>query len=292
LEKLLSATPHFILEQENKPVAPVNRPSRSWRGFTVEHIAMEGTQPLDYSWSGETHYLAVHDVVLDEGVTIMDGQKADTTRDLRDTISFLPSGCGIEGWSKPTDRENSYTALYFDPHVLHDDLEIRYRDASLQPIPYARDGKLQQSMFKLRALITDPYAENIYAESACIMVAIEALGLKTVQASGILSHRQIRAVRDYIAAHLTSDISLSDMASAAQLSRYHFGRAFKATTGQSPYAYVMAHRVERAAELLASSALSIEAVASLTGFANAAKLRRYFCQVKGVTPAVFRRGQG
>jgi AraC family transcriptional regulator len=282
LETSLSRTPHFILEQERRPVAAANRPSRSWRGFTVEHIVMEGTQPLDYSWSGETHYLAVHDVVLDEGVTIMDGQKADTTRDLRDAISFLPSGCGIEGWSKPADRENSYTALYFDPHVLHDDLEIRYRDASLQPIPYARDGLLQQGMYKLRALITDPYAENIYAESACIMVAIEALGLKTLQASGILSHRQIGAVRDYIAAHLTSDISLSDMASAAQLSRYHFGRAFKATTGQSPYAY----------ELLTSSDLSIEAVASLTGFGNASKLRRYFHQVKGVTPAVFRRELG
>ncbi|MBB6122813.1 helix-turn-helix domain-containing protein [Sphingobium subterraneum] len=288
----MNATPHFTLDQENKPVASVNRPSRSWRGFTVEHVVVEGTKPVDYTWSGETHYLALHDVVLDEGVTIMDGQKADTTRDLRDTISFLPSGCGIEGWSKPADRANSYTALYFDPAVLHDDLELRYRGASLQPIPYARDGSLQQSMCKLRGMITDPYAENIYAESACIMVAIEALGLKAVQAPGVLSNRQINAVRDYIAAHLTSDISLSDMASAAQLSRYHFGRAFKATTGQSPYAYVMARRVERAAELLASSDLSIEAVASLAGFANAAKLRRYFCHAKGVTPVAFRRGLG
>jgi AraC family transcriptional regulator len=219
----------------------------------------------------------------------VDGLKPDATRDLRNTITFLPSGCGVDGWSMPAKRMNSFTALYFDPALLRDDLDVRYRVASLQPILYAKDGALQETMHKLTALVTNPDVDDIYAESACIIAALEALELKRPETTGTLTHRQIKAVCDYIAAHLTDHISLSDLASSAKLSRYHFGRAFKATTGQSPYAFVLAERIKRASELLSKGYLPIETVASLTGFHSTAQLRRNFQHMKGETPRTYRR---
>jgi AraC family transcriptional regulator len=280
-----------MLAYDDSTLEPVARPSRSWRGFAVEHVKLEGTDAYHFQWRGETHYLALHDILLDDGGSVVDELKRDATHDLRNTLTFLPSGCSIEGWSKPADRDNSFVALYFDPGALRNDLELRYASAVPKPVLYARDGRLVDTMRKLAALITDPLVDEVYAESACIVAAIEALGLKPPEKSGGLSRRQMKMVTDYVAAHLTAEISLSDLAAAAQLSRYHFARAFKVSTGQSPYLFVMAQRVEKAAELLASSDLPVEAVASLTGFGNMARLRRYFQQIKGETPRSFRRRQ-
>ena len=51
---------------------------------------------------------------------------------------------------------------------------------------------------------------------------------------------------------LADDLALDDLARAAGLSRAHFARAFRATTGQTPYGYLRARRVERARGLLAT----------------------------------------
>jgi AraC family transcriptional regulator len=288
----LSVIPDLALAYEDRPFDATVRPSRGWQGFAVEHVVTEGVEPYSFQWRGDTHYVALHDILLNDGGSVVDGIKPDATRDLRNTITFLPSGCSIEGWCLPARRVNSFTALYFKPGLLRDDLDLRYREVSLQPILYAREGRLQESMRKLSALIADPYVDDVYAESACILAAIEALGLKHPEKSGALTNRQIRMVSEYVAAHLTEEISLSDLAAAANLSRYHFARAFKAGTGQSPYVFVMAQRVERASELLAASDLPIEAVASLAGFGTTARLRRYFQQLKGETPRTFRRRFG
>lgn len=285
----MSVVPDLALQYADGSFEPAQRPSRNWRGFAIEHVAIASPDEYNFRWRGDSHYLALHDILLEDGGSVVDDMSPDATRDLRNTITFLPHGCSIEGWSKPTDRANSFTALYFDPNLLRDDLDLRYREASLQPVLYAREGRLLESMRKLSAMITDPAIDEVYAESACIIAAIEALGLKQPERSGALTNRQMKMVFDYVAAHLTDEISLSDLAAAANLSRYHFARAFKASTGQSPYLFVMARRVERASELLTGGDLPIEAIAALTGFRTTARLRRYFQQLKGETPRAFRR---
>lgn len=284
------AVPDLALEYVDQSLE-VARPSRRWRGFAIEHVTVDSPDSYRFGWSGDCHYLAFHDLLLEDGGSLVDGMKRDETRDLRNTITFLPSGCSIEGWCQPADRENSFTALYFDTGLLRDDLDLRFREASLQPVLYARDGGLVESMRKLRATITDPTADELYAESACIIAAIEAMNLKQPEKSGGLTNRQMTMVLDYVAAHLTEEIGLSELAASANLSRYHFARAFKATTGEPPYLFVMARRVERASELLATSDLPLDAIAKLTGFRTTARLRRYFHQIKGETPKAFRRRQ-
>lgn len=286
----MNIVPDLMLEFDDRPFEVAARPSRSWDGFAIEHVEIEETEPYRFHWSGKTHYLALHDILLDDGGSVVDNLRPDATRDLRDTITFLPSGSAIDGWSLPAKRRNSFTALYFDPSVLRDDLELRYRTTSLRPILYTRDGVLHQTMHKLAALIADPHADSMYAESACILAAIEVLSLKPPETRGVLSSRQLAAVSEYIAAHLTDDISLSDLATVANLSRYHFSRAFKASTGQSPYAFVVSRRVERASELLANRDLPMERVAAASGFSSTAQLRRHFQQLKRQTLRDFRRG--
>lgn len=251
---------------------------------------MEAAEAYRFQWSGDVNYLALHDMVLEDGGSRVDELARDHTHDLRDTVTFLPKGCSIEGWALPAQRANSFTALYFDTAQLHAELDARYRAADPGPVLYARSGSLHSSMTKLARLVSNPRADNLYAESACILAAIEALGLEVPNLRGKLSASQMAAVVDFIEANLSADISLSDLAGAAGLSRFHFGRAFKLTTGDSPYAFVLGRKLSKAMQLLSETpALPIESVAQLSGFHNTAQLRRQLHQATGKSPRDFRR---
>ena len=79
------------------------------------------------------------------------------------------------------------------------------------------------------------------------------------------------------------------MAAVAQLSPYHFARQFKAATGLPPHQYIIAHRVERAKELLqAGTDVSLAAVALHAGFSDQSQFTRHFKRLVGVTPGQFR----
>jgi AraC family transcriptional regulator len=104
-----------------------------------------------------------------------------------------------------------------------------------------------------------------------------------------LAPTRLRRVRDLVEERLECDLSLEDLAAAAGLSRAHFARAFRTTTGQTPYAYLRDRRVARARSLLAASSQPIIEIAGLTGFRSQSHLGRVFKNATGLTPAEYRR---
>ena len=89
-------------------------------------------------------------------------------------------------------------------------------------------------------------------------------------------------------AHLGGLIVLDDLAAVARLSPWHFARAFRATVGLSPYAFVTARRMDRAGVLLRTSARTVEEVARALGYANVSHFRRTFRRHHGMPPSVMR----
>ncbi|MDR3634467.1 MAG: AraC family transcriptional regulator [Isosphaeraceae bacterium] len=106
---------------------------------------------------------------------------------------------------------------------------------------------------------------------------------------GMLPPGRLRAVVDFVEAHLGGDPTLEQMAAVARLSPYHFARQFKAATGLPPHQYVIARRVERAKRLLHEGELCLARVAAQAGFSDQSHLSRYFRRFIGVTPGQFRR---
>jgi AraC family transcriptional regulator len=102
----------------------------------------------------------------------------------------------------------------------------------------------------------------------------------------------LKRVREYVAAHLTRPIRLQQLAAVAGLSPFHFARAFKASTGLSPHAYVTHCRIVESKRLLSGSTLSIREIARRTGFGGTAQLSTRFRACTGTTPSGFRRGSG
>jgi AraC family transcriptional regulator len=105
-----------------------------------------------------------------------------------------------------------------------------------------------------------------------------------------LPQAKLGAVVAYIEGHLDGGLTLEQMAAAAHLSRYHFARRFKATTGPPPYQYIIMRRVERAQQLLQQDRdLSLAEIARCAGFSDQSQFSHHFKRVVGVTPGQFRK---
>jgi len=104
-----------------------------------------------------------------------------------------------------------------------------------------------------------------------------------------LTRRQMRAVIAFIESRVTTGATLEEMAEVAALSPHHFVRAFKASVGVPPYAYLVRRRVERARHLLAHTDRRISRIAYDLGYSDPAHLTRQFKQHAGCTPSAFRR---
>ncbi len=110
------------------------------------------------------------------------------------------------------------------------------------------------------------------------------------RARGGLSPAALRRVHLFIIAHLEGPLQLTDLAARAQLSPYHFARAFKSSTGETPRAYVERLRVEKAEALIRDTHMPLADIALTCGFSSQSRLTTAFRRARGFTPARYRRG--
>ncbi|MBW6424226.1 AraC family transcriptional regulator [Rhizobium sp. XQZ8] len=106
---------------------------------------------------------------------------------------------------------------------------------------------------------------------------------------GMLAPWQLRRATEAIAGMSEEEVSLKDLASQCGLSVSYFVRAFKQSTGEPPYRWMLRHRVERSKSMLADSGASVAEIAILCGFADQSHFTRMFKAFVGVTPAAWRR---
>ncbi len=109
-----------------------------------------------------------------------------------------------------------------------------------------------------------------------------------VPANGGLSGYRLRRVKEYIEANLDHDLSLGDLAAVAELSQFHFARAFRKTVGTTPQHFVMQQRIERAKQLLAEPELAIVEISLRTGFKNQSHFTTLFRKFTNLTPRSWR----
>jgi AraC family transcriptional regulator len=134
--------------------------------------------------------------------------------------------------------------------------------------------------FRMAALGARPI-EALEADSLVrgllVHVAMRHLGVRPPRRlRGGLDRRRLARVTAYLEGSLLAPPSLREMADVAAMSPFHFQRAFRATTGLSPHAYVAARRMEAARRMLAESGRTVGEIAAELGFTDLAHFRRSF----------------
>jgi AraC family transcriptional regulator len=122
-----------------------------------------------------------------------------------------------------------------------------------------------------------------------ISLSYGKLNVASQSRRGGLARWQERRVKEALLARINGNISLGELAGLIGLSRSHFARAFKMTTGVPPHRWLLARRVETAEDLLLHTKLPIEDIADRCGFADQSHLTRTFSRMRGVSPGEWRR---
>lgn len=99
---------------------------------------------------------------------------------------------------------------------------------------------------------------------------------------------QLLKVQAVVDAHLSTYISSRELADCARLSRFHFARAFRRSTGMSPQGYVTRRRLERAQYLMLWTDAPLSTIAFDCGFSDQSHFSRVFVKASGETPRAWR----
>jgi AraC-like DNA-binding protein len=98
----------------------------------------------------------------------------------------------------------------------------------------------------------------------------------------------LRRTRDLIDREYARPLSVAALARAALMSTAHFSRQFRAAYGETPYAYLMTRRIERAKALLRGGDLSVSEVCMAVGCTSLGSFSARFTQLVGETPTAYR----
>ncbi|MCW2951453.1 MAG: transcriptional regulator, AraC family [Conexibacter sp.] len=98
----------------------------------------------------------------------------------------------------------------------------------------------------------------------------------------------LRRARDLMDREYARPLDVAALARAALMSTAHFSRQFRATYGETPYAYLMTRRIERAKALLRRGDLSVSEVCTAVGCTSLGSFSARFTQLVGETPTAYR----
>jgi AraC-like DNA-binding protein len=100
--------------------------------------------------------------------------------------------------------------------------------------------------------------------------------------------RHLLRAKDLADARYFDELTVDDMARAAGLSRAHFSREFRAAFGESPHAYLLTRRMERAAALLRNTDRSVANISLDVGLQSVGSFTTSFKRTYGMTPTAYR----
>src|SRR6201996_1930335 len=100
--------------------------------------------------------------------------------------------------------------------------------------------------------------------------------------------RHLLRAKDLADARFAEPLGVDDMAAVAGLSRAHFSREFRRAFGDSPHAYLLTRRLERAAALLRSTDHSVAEVCFSVGLQSVGSFTTSFKRTLGLTPTAYR----
>ncbi|AGZ43521.1 helix-turn-helix domain-containing protein [Actinoplanes friuliensis] len=185
-------------------------------------------------------------------------------------------------WAHTTLLGDRYPAVSVDPDVLYiDDGDV-----------LTSAGKAAGLDLCLHLVRTDHGTAVANALARSLVVPPHRQGGQAQYIPAAVSHgpdHALAGLLPWALEHVAEPLTVTDLARRAGMSTRNLARHFHAVTGVSPLRWLLTQRVRLAQELLETTDLSIEQLASRTGLGTATTLRRHFKEQLGVPPETYRR---
>jgi AraC-like DNA-binding protein len=167
-----------------------------------------------------------------------------------------------------------------------------YVEAAFDPIVEALQatGALdERSLGELRVQIErSGEARTVQDYRVACRAAISAIESAVAHPRRARHDRSIRRATDFLREHLAEPLPLERLARIAGFEANYFSKLFSATEGLSLARYIRKLRVERAKQMLESTALGVERIGPLCGFRTRPSFHRAFRQLLRTTPGAYR----
>ena len=167
----------------------------------------------------------------------------------------------------------------------HGSIVLRERHDIIDPVMWSVCARFRAGFLEGWPL------DSIEAESIMLMLtshfAVSHLGLKQPRSTQLrLELKKVRTVNDFIEANIKQAISIKQLAKLVSQSSYQFIRSFKASTGLTPYEFVLCKRVEHARRCILLGEKSIADAAYSAGCKNTVHFRKAFRRYIGINPSL------
>jgi len=230
-----------------------------------QHVHQHTQICLSLDFPGRYLYRGVHHDVPVGAVSIID--------------AWEPHAC-----SDPIDRMrlSHYIVLYVDPAELRSIVDRPVTTAIETPVLVNRQIRRRfRRLYRSLSAGCLLEADERYREFA------SGIHVRETAPRAHASGARLRRARDFIAAHAAARIGLKEIAAVADLTPWHFARAFRRQFGVPPHRFQLALRVDLARRLLADGVTGSE-IALRTGFSDQSHFIRCFKEITGMTPQRYR----
>ena len=185
-------------------------------------------------------------------------------------------------WAHTDLLQQRYPAVHVDPDVLYVDEGDVLTSA----------GKAAGMDLCLHLVRTDHGTAVANALARTLVVPPHRPGGQAQYIPAPVAHGRnhvLAGLLPWVLDRLDRPLTVRDLAREAGMSSRNLARHFHAVTGSSPLRWLLTQRVCRAQELLETTDLSVEQIATRTGMGTATTLRRHFSAQVGVPPETYRR---
>jgi AraC-like DNA-binding protein len=209
------------------------------------------------------------------------------------SLSILHPG-EVHSSRDPDERTTAthFRLFYFPPEMMHQIACAAGNRVEFMPFfatPILTDMDLFQRFCRLHRLL-ESKAPQLEQETALHTLLADLIFRQATGTREPPSLRQervyVRQTRDYIEAHLTQNVSLTELAENAGVTPFYLNRVFQAEVGIPPHLYQTQIRIERARRLLAQG-LPVGQVAQEVGFYDQSHFVRHFKRWVKVSPSQY-----
>jgi len=220
----------------------------------------------------------------------MDASQKDVLQQILE--SYL--GTYIQGPAQPVPhmRYNVYRfdvhhVTLADSHILNDYLEMAqtaFKETKGISVSFAAGLTSDDSQFDNTLLRLEHSIESNQLQIPMVHILPE-----NEKKDGDRGNNLILYIKKYIKEHIRDDLSLTQLSEATGYSADYLSKTFKALTGVNLSQYISTKRIQEIIQLMQNESLSLENIASMTGFNSRAYFNHFFKNKVGVSPGYYRR---
>lgn len=218
----------------------------------------------------------------------IEGGPSRTYEAHRHSVFLVPDGAPVTWCKKSPSR---HVTIYFHPELFDGGDEDRSTNRKMEAVFNLNVQGVGALADQLAAELEGRAMHRIEAADSLarlLLIRVSRHVRRSAKGPSGLTPAMLAHLKEYVLAHLSERILVTDLAQQVNLSPNLFARCFAEQTGKSPHTFVLDLRLDRAVQLLGRSKLSLVEITHECGFSSQQHLNNVLKRYLGATPGRFR----